>query len=125
MKAFRRSAPFGLVALLMLVGPATAQDDKPEVTRLNLHGVESVEKDELRQSIATEESRCRSWLLQPVCWVSKSRYFYERHYLDSRELGRDVLRIRVFYWKRGFRRTEVDTTVTPVSYTHLTLPTKA
>ena len=29
------------------------------------------------------------------------------------ELQRDVLRIRVFYYKRGFRETEVDTAVTP------------
>jgi len=113
MKALNWSGPAGLVALLILAAPAAAQDDNPEVTRLNLHGVESVDKDELRASIATEESRCRSWLLQPVCWISKSRFFFERNYLDPQELPRDVLRIRVFYWKRGFRATQVDTAVVP------------
>ncbi|MDQ3515186.1 MAG: BamA/TamA family outer membrane protein, partial [Gemmatimonadota bacterium] len=43
----------------------------------------------------------------------KSRYFYEREYLDRDELVRDLLRMRVFYWKRGFRETQVDTVIAP------------
>ncbi|HEX5581461.1 MAG TPA: BamA/TamA family outer membrane protein, partial [Gemmatimonadaceae bacterium] len=34
-------------------------------------------------------------------------------YLDREELARDVLRIRVFYWQRGYRSAQVDTIVAP------------
>jgi exodeoxyribonuclease-3 len=50
--------------------------------------------------------------LTPLCWISKAHYIFRRQYLDHAELKRDVLRIKVFYWKRGFRETEVDTVVT-------------
>jgi outer membrane protein assembly factor BamA len=36
---------------------------------------------------------------------------WEKRYLDRTELRRDVLRIRVFYWLRGFRDAQVDTVV--------------
>jgi outer membrane protein insertion porin family/translocation and assembly module TamA len=48
----------------------------------------------------------------PFCVVSKSPYFYQRFYLDHDELRRDILRIRILYWKRGYRLTSVDTAVT-------------
>ena len=50
---------------------------------------------------------------QPFCLVSNWSLFKERHYLDRTELRRDILRIRVFYWKRGWRDAQVDTAVTP------------
>ena len=49
----------------------------------------------------------------PLCWVTHAHYVFTRKYLDHEELKRDVLRARVFYWKRGFRETEVDTLVKP------------
>lgn len=85
--------------------------DKPEVVQLTLKGVHVVHKDDLLKSIFTSASHCNSIVLKPVCWVTKSRFVYSREYLDSDELTRDVLRVRVFYWKRGYRETEVDTTV--------------
>lgn len=85
--------------------------ESPEVTRLTLQGVKSVQKDELLRSIATEQSRCVSLLLKPICFFSKSPIFYKRSYLNRDELKRDVLRVRVFYFKRGFRDAEVDTTI--------------
>ena len=68
-------------------------------------------KADLLQSIYTTASYCNSFILKPFCWISKSHYFYTRKYLDHKELERDVLRIRIFYWKRGYRETEVDTAV--------------
>ena len=35
--------------------------------------------------------------------VSRSPTFVDRKYLDRDELRRDVLRVLVFYWKRGYR----------------------
>jgi outer membrane protein insertion porin family/translocation and assembly module TamA len=75
--------------------------------------VRSVRKAELLQNIYTTPSYCNSFILKPFCLISKSKYFYTRKYLDHRELERDLLRIRIFYWKRGYRETEVDTAVVP------------
>jgi outer membrane protein insertion porin family len=75
--------------------------------------VKVVRQDDLRTNIYTTASYCNSFILKPFCWISKSKYFYTREYLDHQELHRDVLRIRIYYWKRGYRETEVDTAVVP------------
>ena len=71
-----------------------------------------MDPDELRQSIYTTPTSCRSVILALVCKFSRWRALESRHYFDKQEFQRDVLRIRVFYYKRGFRETEVDTSVT-------------
>ena len=83
----------------------------PEVVNLTLKGVKVMKPADLLQSISTTSSHCNSFVLVPFCWISKAKYFYTRNYLDHKELERDVLRVRVFYWKRGYREAEVDTAV--------------
>jgi outer membrane protein insertion porin family len=75
--------------------------------------VKVVKASELQQNIYTTASYCNSFILKPFCWISKSKYFFTKKYLDHKELQRDVLRIRIFYWKRGYRETELDTAVVP------------
>jgi len=87
--------------------------DRPEVVNLTLKGVKVVKQSDLLQSIYTTPSHCTSVLLKPFCWISKSHLWFTRKYLDHKELQRDVLRARIFYWKRGYRETEVDTVVVP------------
>jgi outer membrane protein assembly factor BamA len=109
------------VAAVPLVGllsaPASAQssarnrEDRPEVRSLVLDGVKSVDGDLLRESIETTASSCRGLLFQPFCVVSHSARWWQLEYLDHVELRRDVLRIKVFYWRRGYREASVDTTV--------------
>ncbi len=72
-----------------------------------------MKRSELLQNIYTTSSYCNSFILKPFCWFTKSKYFYTRKYLDHKELERDVLRVRIFYWKRGYREAEVDTAVVP------------
>ncbi|NUO63885.1 MAG: BamA/TamA family outer membrane protein [Gemmatimonadaceae bacterium] len=105
----------GLLASAPLSAQSSPADqpDNPEVVALSLRGVKAVEPSELQQSIATEASHCKGLILTPFCWISKSPAIYQHVYLDRTELRRDVLRIRVFYWKRGYREADVDTTVTP------------
>jgi outer membrane protein insertion porin family/translocation and assembly module TamA len=108
-----------LVAAAALVVSASAgaqssrgdQREAPEVKKVALQGVKVVDKEELQKSIATEASGCKGLLFTPFCLFTKSHYFYERRYLDQTEFKRDVLRIKVFYWKRGYRDTKVDTSV--------------
>ncbi len=85
----------------------------PEVVNLTLKGVHVVRKDDLLKNIYTTASYCNSFILKPFCWISKAKYFYSRKYLDHKELERDLLRMRIYYWKRGYRETEVDTAVVP------------
>jgi outer membrane protein assembly factor BamA len=119
-----RTRAFATVALasaaVCLVPAAGAQNPKddadqterPEVRAVEFHGVRSVPLGDLRQSIATKASSCLSLLFRPICLFTKSPYFYERRYLDPLEFRRDVLRVLVFYYKRGWRDARVDTTVT-------------
>jgi outer membrane protein insertion porin family/translocation and assembly module TamA len=92
---------------------ASDQRESPEVRKLVLAGVKYVSRLDLERSISTQSSQCKSIILQPFCWISNSPTLVEKHYLDRDELRRDVLRIRVYYWKRGFREAEVDTSITP------------
>jgi outer membrane protein insertion porin family/translocation and assembly module TamA len=89
-----------------------SQTASPEVKELSMTGVRHVDKGELDKSIATKATTCKSFLLEPFCLFSKSPLFVQKRYLDQLELERDVLRVRVFYWKRGYRHANVDTTVT-------------
>jgi outer membrane protein insertion porin family/translocation and assembly module TamA len=75
--------------------------------------VKVVKQSDLLQSVYTTSSHCNSMIVAPFCWITKSKYFYTKKYLDHKELERDVLRVRVFYWKRGYREAEVDTVVVP------------
>jgi outer membrane protein insertion porin family len=108
--------PVLLVAFPVFLGSQPTANGKapavnPEVVQLKLNGVRAIKRDDLLMSIATDQSHCNSLVLKPICVISKSKYFYKRKYLDHGELKRDVVRIKVFYWKRGFRETQVDTVV--------------
>ena len=87
------------------------QREAPEVRELALNGVHGVGKRDLEKSIATTASECRSLLLLLFCKASRSPTFWDRHHLDRTEFRRDVLRVLVFYWKRGYRDATVDTSV--------------
>jgi outer membrane protein assembly factor BamA len=90
------------------------EQEHPEVKKLVLAGVHSVDPKELERSIATDQSECVNLLVKVLlCWFTHAPGFWQRYNLDREEMKRDLLRIRVFYWKRGYRHTEVDTLVTP------------
>lgn len=91
----------------------TAPDDRIEVREFRIRGTDAVPAGDLRNSLATKASGCRSLLLKPFCLVTKSRLVYERQYLNREEFQRDVLRALVFYFRRGYRDAEIDTTVAP------------
>jgi outer membrane protein insertion porin family len=118
MLPFRRPgrAALVLVASVFAASTVAAQARRdvapaPEVRRLDLVGVSAVDKDELQQNIYTTATSCRSAVLAVLCKFSRWRALENRQYLNRQELQRDVLRIRVFYYKHGFRETEVDTAV--------------
>jgi outer membrane protein assembly factor BamA len=98
----------------MLSAPnaSSAQSDsllanRPLVTQVALRGVRSVDINLLRAGLVTKGTACKSPLYLPVCWITRSPTFSTRHHLDPLEFRRDVLRIRLFYWQRGFRDVAV------------------
>jgi outer membrane protein assembly factor BamA len=121
MRIRRFASALGAIAALLAASRATVaqrasdndQMERPEIRSLTLSGVRSVNRDELVQSIATSSSRCKSVLLFAFCPLSHSERLWQKRYLDRTELRRDVLRIRVFYWMRGYRQATVDTVVAP------------
>src|SRR5918996_4646148 len=91
------------------------QRESPEVRKLELRGVRGVSRADLERSIATTESECKSLLMLPLCLLSRSPTLWDRKYLDRDEFRRDVLRVLVFYWRRGYREAQVDTAVTRIA----------
>jgi outer membrane protein assembly factor BamA len=73
---------------------------------------EAVDIGDMEGGQATKASGCRSLLLKPFCLITQSHLVYDTRTLDHLELARDVVRIKVYYYKRGYRETEVDTAVT-------------
>ena len=91
-----------------------AQREHPEIRELRITGTAYASKPEVRASLASKASACRSLLLKPFCWISKSRFIYEKSYLDRDEFQRDVLRALVFYFRRGYRDVAIDTSIVRV-----------
>ena len=111
-----------LASLLLLVACAVplhaqsrspAKESSPEVVQLTMKGVKHVDQHDLEKSIQTQASRCVSFFVQPFCWMSHSPVFWQKYHLDRDEFRRDVLRIRVYYWRQGYREATVDTAITP------------
>ena len=72
----------------------------------------STEYDLLQEHLDAGRRSAEACCSRGFCLISHSPTFEFKHYLDEAELQRDVLRIRLYYWKRGYRETEVDTAVT-------------
>jgi outer membrane protein insertion porin family len=87
------------------------QREAPEVRQLIITGVKHVDVRDLERSISTQATKCRSLVLEPFCLLTHSGTFQDRHFFDADEFRRDVLRIRLYYWKRGYREAEVDSAV--------------
>lgn len=88
--------------------------ERPEVRALTITGVSHADARELEQNISTQATTCASFLFKPFCLLSHSPTFQNRFFLDETEFKRDVLRIRLFYWLRGYRDATVDTTVAKI-----------
>ncbi|CAN5751708.1 hypothetical protein BH23GEM8_BH23GEM8_18350 [soil metagenome] len=99
------------VALFAQVDPVEAE--RPRVERISFDGADALDGRLLRSSIVTEESSCRGLLLQPFCWLTDWHVLVRRYYLDREELARDELRLRVAYFRRGYREAEVSSELLP------------
>lgn len=107
------------VAMAFALGPHSVRAqitrvqtrERPEVRALTITGVSHEDARDLTNYISTQATQCASFLLEPFCLLSHSPTFQNRYYLDETEFKRDVVRIRLYYWLRGYREATVDTTV--------------
>ncbi|HSL70946.1 MAG TPA: BamA/TamA family outer membrane protein [Longimicrobiales bacterium] len=109
----RRSAaggPLGRLArvaaaIALLSGPVAAQNPavRPELADIEFKGPRAFPDAVLRAAIISTASRCK--LFQPLCALGIGR---ERQELDPLALNSDILRLRVFYYERGYRSAQVD-----------------
>lgn len=89
---------------------------RPEVKELNFRGVKSLPVGDLRKALATRESSCKGFVFKPVCLVGvTSPKVYDHRNLDPEEFKRDVVRLLVFYFRRGYREAKVDTSVVRIA----------
>ena len=90
---------------------AAEQAGHPLVRSVALRGVSKVDRRLLVEGLATKSSKCKNVLYAPACLITRSPVFSVRRYLDVTELRRDELRIRLFYWRRGYRDVAVSSKV--------------
>ena len=114
----RRAITWALgLGLLVAPSPSRAQNthdqqrEAPEVRKLDITGVKHVDFHDLSRSISTRASKCRSLVIEVFCLISHSPTFHDKYYLNEDEFRRDVLRIRLYYWKHGYRDATVDTAI--------------
>ena len=80
-----------------------------EVQEVRFVGEREVSALQLSTAIRTREEQCT--LLALLCWFG---FGIDEHYLDPEVLAADVLRLRLFYYERGFRGARVTPDVRPV-----------
>lgn len=91
---------------LAAAAPALAQTGAGyvEIRALDFEGNESFSELELRTAIVASATHCRSSALLPLCWLGTS---LDRQFFDPRVLALDSVRVRLFYFERGFREARV------------------
>jgi outer membrane protein insertion porin family/translocation and assembly module TamA len=90
--------------------PLRGQGMLEEVTQLRFQGNHQFPDKVLANAIITRETECRSTVLLPFCWVG-AEFSKDPYYFHPREFVRDLARIRLFYYQRGYREVVVDTIV--------------
>ena len=95
------------LTLLAAAAPLRAQG-APEVTGMEFPGAVAFESEELSAAIETARTQCFTLLVLPLCMFGRSE-----GYLDAGQLQADALRLRAFYYERGYRQAEVAPEVVP------------
>ena len=94
----RRCAALLLSAGALLAGaarPAHAQT-APELHRISFEGDKTFDEDLLRAAIVSNQSSCHLFIF--IC---------DKQYADAQDLRGDLVRIRLFYYQRGYRHVTV------------------
>ena len=98
----------GLSGVMSLAAQAPAV----ELGNIDFQGNLSFPEDSLSRAIFNRATRCRSWILEviPFCWIGAG-FALDRQTFNARELPGDILRLRSYYSRRGFKEALVDTVI--------------
>ncbi|NJD09097.1 MAG: hypothetical protein FIB01_01205 [Gemmatimonadetes bacterium] len=105
-KQVLRRAALCTTGALAAAAPAAAQrgPDSVEIRSIRFEGNASFAEAQLRASIMADATHCRSHALLPLCWFGSS---LQRVWFDPRVLAFDSVRVRLFYYRHGFREAQV------------------
>jgi outer membrane protein insertion porin family/translocation and assembly module TamA len=107
----RRPAPAAISPQDSIAG-----DPNPLVTAVHFDGAAAIRAEELREAIVTQHTQCRStFLLKPICVLTRWSALMDYEYLDREEVPRDELRLEVLYFRRGYRYASVTSEVVPTA----------
>ncbi|MBC7563898.1 MAG: BamA/TamA family outer membrane protein [Gemmatimonadaceae bacterium] len=104
----------GVVLLGCVAAISADAQQKPSLTRvvtqpvikaLKVSGNAKISDDELKAAMETVSSACK--FVPRYCTVIPLGFLRNKKRLDRAELDRDMLRLRVLYWKRGWRASQV------------------
>ena len=95
---------------------------QPVIDELKIDGNVNITTAELKAAIVSEATTCKPF--RGLCVVLPFNKFRDRHTLDKAELDRDLLRLRVLYWKRGWRASQVTPVITKVDEGHVKIALK-
>src|SRR5687767_5783389 len=95
----------GALTLILLATaslPASAQQqDSVQVHSLEFRGPRVFPDLVLRTAIGSTQTTCITPALTPLCLIGIG---LDRKYVDARILAADVVRLRLFYYQRGYRQ---------------------
>ena len=91
---------------------SVAKSKRPEVRELRIHGVKNLSESDVRDAIGTKASSCKTLILKSVCWITTSPTVFDHRYFNEQEFKNDMLRVLVFYFRRGYRDATVDSSIT-------------
>jgi outer membrane protein insertion porin family/translocation and assembly module TamA len=102
-------------AATFLPPSAAGQQDeargRPEVVAVRIDGNQTFATDSLKRAIINRETDCRASVLKLTGFCALHADFaLTRHYFQAAEFPRDAIRLRLYYWQRGYREAQVDTT---------------
>ena len=109
-----RRAPFavwavvGLLALLLAPSDAAAQLGEAQIRKVRFEGNNTFSGDSLSRAIVTRQTECKSLVFEPFCLLGAD-WAEQKYYLRQAIVPVDMLRLQVWYRRRGFRDTQVDT----------------
>ena len=92
---------------------------QPVIDALKIDGNINISTTELKAAMGTEASHFKKFVGIPVLFLPKNKVK-----LDKAELDRDLLRLRVLYWKRGWRAAQVTPVITKVDEGHVRIALK-
>jgi outer membrane protein insertion porin family len=85
----------------------------PEIIEFRIKGTKAMSTSDIRDGITTQPTSCKvllfKFVLKPVCAATHWSPLFIHRFLDEDEFKRDILRVKVYYYRRGYRDTQVDT----------------